>query len=264
MDRVAHITALEVSLARAVEILDRLGFDPRAGQGTIDVRVPPPRFLDVTREIDAIEEIARIYGLEHVPVAALGRLGRRPHGSTARAAHRRRRLPGRRADRGADALLRARRHAGPPRPRPRTTRAATMLAVANPLSQEHSHLRTLLLPSLLEALARNAAWGRDDLALFEIAHTYHPVEGEQLPREPWTFGAVMRGRLGGAAWRRAGEPASFFLGKGVLESILGAVGVTCRVVAMPAATTRSCIPGARASSRCRASRRSASSASCTR
>ena len=107
-----------------------------------------------------------------------------------------------------------------------------MLAVANPLSQDHSHLRTLLLPSLLEALARNAAWGRDDLALFEIAHTYHPVAGEKLPREPWTFSAVMRGRLGGAAWRRAGEPASFFLGKGVLESILGAVGVTCRVVAM--------------------------------
>ena len=136
--------------------------------------------------------------------------------------------------------------------------------VANPLSQEHSHLRTLLLPSLLEALARNAAWGRDDLALFEIAHTYHPVEGETLPREPWTFGAVLRGRLGGAAWRRAGEPASFFLGKGVLESILGAVGVTCRVEAMPATTIRSCTPGARASCWCRASRRSASSASCTR
>jgi phenylalanyl-tRNA synthetase beta chain len=110
----------------------------------------------------------------------------------------------------------------------------SMIAVANPLSQDHSHLRTMLLPSLLDALARNAAWGRDDLALFEIAHTYHAVEGQQLPREPWTFGAVMRGRLGGAAWRRAGEPASFFLGKGVLESILGAVGVSCRVVAMPA------------------------------
>ena len=67
MERVAHITALEVSLARAVEILDRLGFDPRAGQGTIDVRVPTTRFVDVTREIDVIEEIARIYGLEHVP-----------------------------------------------------------------------------------------------------------------------------------------------------------------------------------------------------
>jgi phenylalanyl-tRNA synthetase beta chain len=233
MERVAHITALEVSLARAVEILDRLGFDPRAGQGTIDVRVPTTRFVDVTREIDVIEEIARIYGLEHVPsVLSVG------SGGGLTAAQRVRRTV-------ADACLGAglteaqtlsyvpadtpdRLGLGPDDPR------RTMLAVANPLSQEHSHLRTLLLPSLLEALARNASWGRDDLALFEIAHTYHPVQGQTLPREPWTFGAVMRGRLGGAAWRRAGEPASFFLGKGVLESILGAVGVTCRVEAMPA------------------------------
>jgi phenylalanyl-tRNA synthetase beta chain len=231
MDRVAQITALEVSLARAVEILDRLAFDPRAGQGTIDVRVPGPRFLDVTREIDVIEEVARIYGLEHVP--SLLSVG---SGGGLTAAQRVRRTV-------ADACLGAglteaqtlsyvpadmpdRLGLGADDPR------RTMLAVANPLSQEHSHLRTLLLPSLLEALGRNAAAGRDDLALFEIAHTYHPVPGEQLPREPWTFSAVMRGRLGGAAWRRAGEPASFFLGKGVLESILGAVGVTCRVVAM--------------------------------
>jgi phenylalanyl-tRNA synthetase beta chain len=234
MDRVAHVTALAVSLARAVEILDRLGFDPRAGQGTIDVRTPTTRFLDVTREIDVIEEIARIYGLEHVP--ALLSVG---SGGGLTASQRVRRTV-------ADACLGAglteaqtlsyvpadtpdKLGLGPDDPR------RAMLAVSNPLSQDHSHLRTLLLPSLLDTLARNAAWGRDDLALFEIAHTYHPVEGQKLPREPWTFGAVMRGRLGGAAWRRAGEPASFFLGKGVLESILGAVGVTCRVVAMPAA-----------------------------
>jgi phenylalanyl-tRNA synthetase beta chain len=233
MERVAHVTALEVSLARAVEILDRLGFDPRAGQGTIDVRVPGPRFLDVTREIDVIEEIARIYGLEHVPSRlSVGSGG----GLTA---------PQRVRRAVADACLgagltEAQTLSYVPADTPDRLGLAAddprraMVAVANPLSQDHSHLRTMLLPSLLETLARNAAWGRDDLALFEIAHTYHHVEGQQLPREPWTFGAVMRGRLGGAAWRRAGEPASFFLGKGVLESILGAVGVTCRVVAMPA------------------------------
>ena len=195
------------------------------------MRVPAPRFLDVTREIDAIEEIARIYGLERVP--SLLSVG---SGGGLTAAQRVRRTV-------ADACLgagltEAQTLSYVPADTPDRLGLTAddprraMLAVANPLSQEHSHLRTLLLPSLLEALARNAAWGRDDLALFEIAHTYHPVEGEQLPREPWTFSAVMRGRLGGAAWRRAGEPASFFLGKGVLESILGAVGVTCRVVAM--------------------------------
>jgi phenylalanyl-tRNA synthetase beta chain len=231
MDRVAHITALEVSLARAVEILDRLGFDPRAGQGTIDVRVPGPRAHDVSREIDVIEEIARIYGLGHVPsLLSVGSGG----GLTA---------PQRVRRTVADACLgagltEAQTLSYVPADMPDRLGLASgdprraMLAVANPLSQDHSHLRTLLLPSLLEALARNAAAGRDDLALFEIAHTYHPAAGEQLPREPWTFSAVMRGRLGGAAWRRAGEPASFFLGKGVLESILGAVGVTCTVQAM--------------------------------
>jgi phenylalanyl-tRNA synthetase beta chain len=231
MDRVAYVTALGVSLARAVEILDRLGFDPRAGQGTIDVRVPVTRFLDVTREIDVIEEIARIFGLEHVPsLLSVGSGG----GLTA---------PQRVRRTVADACLgagltEAQTLSYVPADMPdrlglaADDRRRAMLAVANPLSQDHSHMRTLLLPSLLEALARNAAWGRDDLALFEIAHTYHPVDGEKLPREPWTFSAVMRGRLGGAAWRRAGEPASFFLGKGVLESILGAVGVTCRVEAM--------------------------------
>jgi phenylalanyl-tRNA synthetase beta chain len=231
MERVGQITALDVSLARAVEILDRLGFDPRAGQGTIDVRVPTTRFLDVTREIDVIEEIARIHGLEHVP--SLLSVG---SGGGLTAAQRVRRTV-------ADACLgagltEAQTLSYVPADTPDRLGLSAddprraMLAVANPLSQEHSHLRTLLLPSLLDALARNAAWGRDDLALFEIAHTYHPVEGQKLPREPWTFSAVMRGRHGGAAWRRAGEPASFFLGKGVLESILGAVGVTCRVVAM--------------------------------
>ncbi|HEY3612169.1 MAG TPA: phenylalanine--tRNA ligase subunit beta [Gaiellales bacterium] len=230
MERVAQMTALDVSLARAVEILDRLGFDPRAGQGTIDVRVPAPRFLDVTREIDVIEEIARIYGLEHVP--SLLSVG---SGGGLTAAQRVRRTI-------ADACLgagltEAQTLSYVPADTPAKLGLAAddprgdMLAVANPLSQDHSHLRTLLLPSLLEALARNAAWGRDDLALFEIAHTYHRSD-EKLPREPWTFALVMRGRLGGAAWRRAGEPASFFLGKGVLESILGAVGVTCRVEAM--------------------------------
>ena len=179
-----------------------------------------------------IEEIARIYGLEHVPsLLSVGSGG----GLTA---------PQRVRRTVADACLGAGlteaqtlsyvpgRHARPPRARPPTIRAASMVAVANPLSQEHSHLRTLLAAEPARgARAQRRRGPRRPRAVRDRAHL-PPVAGEQLPREPWTFSAVMRGRLGGAAWRRAGEPASFFLGKGVLESILGAVGVTCRVVAM--------------------------------
>ena len=59
--------ALEVSLARAVEILDRLGFEPRAGQGTIDVRVPPTALRSMSRARSTRRGVARIHGLEHVP-----------------------------------------------------------------------------------------------------------------------------------------------------------------------------------------------------
>jgi phenylalanyl-tRNA synthetase beta chain len=203
MERVAHITALEVSLARAVEILDRLGFDPRAGQGTIDVRVPSPRFLDVTREIDVIEEIARIYGLEHVPsLLSVGSGG----GLTA---------PQRVRRAVADACLgagltEAQTLSYVPADTPDRLGLAAddprraMIAVANPLSQDHSHLRTMLLPSLLDTLARNAAWGRDDLALFE---TRTPP-----PRRPEGRASPGRGAdaraVGGAAWRAASRPRS--------------------------------------------------------
>ena len=132
MDRVAHITALEVSLARAVEILDRLGFDPRAGQGTIDVRVPPTA-LPRRHARDRRDRGDRAHLRPRArALAALGRLGRRPDGGAARAAHGRRRLLRRRADRGPDALLRPGRHARPPRPRRRTTRGATCSRVAQP------------------------------------------------------------------------------------------------------------------------------------
>ena len=259
--------ALEVSLARAVEILDRLGFEPRAGQGTIDVRVPadalPRRHARDRRDRgDRAHPRARAACRRCSPVGSGGGLTAR----AARAPHRRRRVPRRRPDRGADALVRA----WP------TRRTGSAWPRDDPRRQMLRRRQPALAGSLAPAHAAPAEPARGaraqrragDATTSPSSRSRTPTtrsRASSCPREPWTFGAVMRGRLGGAAWRRAGEPASFFLGKGVLESILGAVGVTCRVEAHErASTTRSCTPAARASCRCRARRRSASSASCTR
>ena len=264
MDRVAHITALEVSLARAVEILDRLGFDPRAGQGTIDVRVPTTRFVDVTREIDVIEEIARIYGLEHVPsllsVGSGGGLTRGP----ARAPHGRRRLPRRRPDRGADALLRARGHARPPRPRPgrpaphdargRQPALAGALAPAHAAPAEPAR----------GARAQRRLGPRRPRAVRDRAHL-PPRRGPEAAaravdvrrghaRPPGRCRLAARGRAGLVLPRQ---------GRARVDPGRRRRDLPRRGHAT-ATATRSCTPGARASCRCRASRRSASSASCTR
>ena len=64
----------------ARDYLDRLGFDVhpsiRAARGEIVVTVPPDRHFDITREVDLIEEVARIHGLdEHLPATLPGRGG---------------------------------------------------------------------------------------------------------------------------------------------------------------------------------------------
>ncbi len=88
----------------------------------------------------------------------------------------------------------------------------------NPLSAEHAALRTTLLPSLAAVVARNQSLGRPDVSIYEIAHVYRPRDGETLPDEPWTLGALF-----------AGRDVSFFTAKGVLETVLGAVGVRLEV-----------------------------------
>jgi phenylalanyl-tRNA synthetase beta chain len=212
--RVRAVTGMDVETDEAVEILQRLGFGVERDGDELRVRPPSWRALDVTREIDVVEEVARIHGLEHVPATLPS--GSRTGGlSTAQ-------------------LLRRRLHevllgAGCSEVQTMSLEPADMgerlglaeddprrtpVLLANPLSAEHAALRTLLLPSLAAVAARNQALGRGELAIYEIAHHYQPQAGEQLPDEPWTAGALL-----------AGRNASFFTAKGVLETVFQAIGL---------------------------------------
>jgi phenylalanyl-tRNA synthetase beta chain len=210
--RVRAVTGVDVETDEAVEILLRLGFE--VGRNGDELRVRPPswRALDVTREIDVVEEVARIHGLEHVPATL-------PSGARA-------------GGLSSAQLLRRRLHevllgAGCTEVQTLSLEPADMgerlglaeddprrtpVRLANPLSAEQAALRTLLLPSLAAVAARNQSLGRSELAIYEIAHTYLP-EG-LLPDEPWTAGALI-----------AGRDASFFAAKGVLETVFRAIGL---------------------------------------
>ena len=88
-------------------------------------------------------------------------------------------------------------------PRPRRSRGCAsatspLLRLANPLSEDQSVMRPLLLPGLLDAARHNAAHGRAGVALFESAHVYLPAG----PLEPRAGGHPARR----AARRRAPPP----------------------------------------------------------
>ena len=74
-ERVRSILGIAVPVERQAEILRRLDFTCESAPGGLDVTVPALRRDDVTREVDLIEEVARIDGLERLPATLPARRG---------------------------------------------------------------------------------------------------------------------------------------------------------------------------------------------
>lgn len=216
--RVPRILGVEVPPADSEAILRRLGLGVEAGEGTLTATIPFERASDLTREIDLIEEVARIRGLDDIP-AELPRLVGSGRLTPAQALERR--LARLCADLGlseaityhqvpesdADALRLA-----PDDPRRQVVR------MAKPMSAEMAVMRRSMLPGLLRAVARNQAHQRADGGLFEIGRTYAPREDGLADERTW-LAAVQFGRVGPAGWRDAPRPADVFTATGLATAL---------------------------------------------
>ena len=212
--------------ARQAESLRALEFEVVDAEDGLDVTVPYFRRGDVYREVDLIEEVARLDGLDNLPATlparrqAVGRLT--PH------QRRRRRAQDALADRGfleitgwsfADPGVADRLRLAPDDP------GRHPVVLENPLSEDLSRLRTLLLPSLLDVARRNVARGATELRLFELGAVYFAT-GEQLPMEREKLGAVLLGPARPPGWRsRDDQLADVFAAKAVLGAVLDTLRV---------------------------------------
>jgi len=243
-ERVEGLLGMFISQQDQQAYLERLGFEVQPAGDDLEVVVPPDRHYDVTREVDLIEEVARVHGIdEHLPTtlpAVGGAIG-----GLSREQRLRRRAEDALRDLGFDQAVgwsftdpgeagRLRIPADDPRAKP--------VLLANPLSEEQSAMRTTLLGSLLDIAARNTARGTDALALFESARVYlqeapgaakaiDPLAGKFAGNqpapfaEPHRFAGIAVGPLVPRSWRGGGEAADFFALKGVLEALAAPLGV---------------------------------------
>jgi phenylalanyl-tRNA synthetase beta chain len=240
LPRIAKLVGVAIPFDEARAILERLGFEvAEADAETWDVRVPYWRDGDVTREADLIEEIARVHGLDKVPTT----MPARPYAVGRLTAKERlqRRLEDVMRDRGLNEIV------GWSFTSPDTLARLRLgelpaLRLANPLSEDMSVMRPLLLPGLLDAARYNAARGRGDLALFESAHVYRPagpLAAADAERSPGgSYPAGERHHLGGllagqgvAGWRSPAAPVDFFRAKGFVEAVLDSARVAWRAEA---------------------------------
>jgi phenylalanyl-tRNA synthetase beta chain len=230
--RVAGLLGVEVPRERSAEILGALEFRTASAHDGLEVTVPAFRRGDVTREADLIEEVARINGLDKLPVTLPSR--HEAHAQLTPRQKMRRRAGDALTAQGLDEIvgwslggpeLADKLRLGPDHP------LRNALELANPLSGDLSVLRTTLLGSLLDTARHNRSRGAGTIRLFEAGAVYLPDGGDELPREPYHVGAVIMGRPRPLTWRD-NKPAGvdFYVVKGVLAGLLDALRVPWTVV----------------------------------
>ncbi|MDJ0868656.1 MAG: phenylalanine--tRNA ligase subunit beta [Myxococcota bacterium] len=225
--RVNRLLGTGLSPDEVVALLARVGVEAAPSGDALRCRVPSWR-NDLHRPVDLIEEVARIHGYEHIPVTLPAERLTPVAQPRARAV----------ADCARDALSGLglvecmtlpmcsaadldRVGLAPDDPRRRA------VALANPLVDEESQLRTSLVPALLGVVRQNRARQLERVRVFELGRVFLPRDGAALPDEPLRLAAVLtRGDAG--LWDGDGTPPIYFEAKGVVERLLAALGVEPR------------------------------------
>ena len=203
--RVNQILGLKLREKEITDLLSPLGFEPRE-RGLFSI---PGYRPDVTREIDIIEEVARVYGYDRIP------LDRRGGGLLpVRISLRERRLQRIREILLGQGLREVVTNSLiDPDWAEISGYRGELVRLLNPLSRELSCLRPTLLPSLLWVTNLNLRRGTKGVRIYELGRVFSPQEGMRLS-------GLITGPQFPLYWGEKGKGVDFFSLKGIVEVLL--------------------------------------------
>ena len=222
-DRAQVLLGVEIPAATQAGFLAGLGIDEvgqgsRSGSPTSVWRVPSWR-VDLKREVDLVEEVARLFGVDRIPsTAPRGAVGSHPFDAIYdRFAEVRRILTGLGLDEAQGQTLisdaAARRVSD------------DVVLLANPLSSDMNALRPSLLPGLLDSLSHNLTRRNGDVQLFEIGRVFTLQNGSA--REGWRVAIALTGARDPRFWSGADRDAKadVYDLKGLVEELIERLGL---------------------------------------
>ncbi|MEO4052000.1 phenylalanine--tRNA ligase subunit beta [Solibacillus sp. CAU 1738] len=216
---------MKISLEDMLSILNRLQFGVEAANGLLFIDAPTRR-QDIKIEEDIVEEIARIYGYDEIPMT-LPESGEQVGGLTAYQAKRR---IIRNVMEGAG-LYQAVTYSltSTEASQKFALKAEETTKLLMPMSEERSTLRQSLIPHLIEAASYNVARKVDSVALYEIGSVFLGQTTEELPFEEEHLAFVLTGQWTNNAWQGEKKHVDFFVAKGIVEAVFSKLGLTARV-----------------------------------
>ncbi|MEW9670762.1 phenylalanine--tRNA ligase subunit beta [Ammoniphilus sp. 3BR4] len=225
LSRLNMLLGTSLEAEQVESILRRLQFEFTSNGEDFQVEVPSRR-QDITREVDLVEEIARLHGYDHIPTSL-------PIGPSTRGG-----LTDYQAfQRNIRNLLTG---AGLYEVSTYSfTNEQIMydfaslyketkgIPLAMPMSEERSHLRVNLLPHLLETAAYNRNRQNLDVAIFELGRVFISEEEKLsvLPQENLGLAGLLTGNWAGEHWASAVERVNYYHVKGLAELLLESFGI---------------------------------------
>jgi phenylalanyl-tRNA synthetase beta chain len=226
VDKTNRFLGISVSKARMAQDLRALDMVAQDVDDEV-LRVKPPAFrMDVRRDVDLMEEVARLEGFDKVPVTY---------------------PPIRPADGGDPPELKLKENVAEimvglgfteiisysffsPESvdflgAEKQSVLRSFVSLLNPLTTDQSVMRTSLVPGLLGAVKTNFAQGEKDLRLFEGGRVFRARDMEELPEEKPFLAAVMTGLSQPKRWYSEERTLDFYDIKGAVEALLKALGL---------------------------------------
>ncbi len=211
LSQLPRVLGIEISLTEVRRILTALGCVESGSDSETVTTTPPTWRRDVTREIDLVEEVARIHGYDKIPEDVGVPMAPSHRSDEDRVLGKvRQTLLSAGFDEAITASVVPSEWSNMFSP----WSDADPIVASTPMLKGADNLRRSLTPSLLEARRVNESLANATIELFETARVYLP-QNDGLPREQWTLGLTSGG--------------DYFRLKGVIEAMVAALNPTARL-----------------------------------
>ncbi|OQA20992.1 MAG: Phenylalanine--tRNA ligase beta subunit [Actinobacteria bacterium ADurb.Bin346] len=227
MGKITDVLGKEISACEVSSILSGLGIENEKSPSgsdnqnaeSIKAVIPSSRYDDLEREIDLIEEIARIYGFDKFkscPMISPLHRGKYTYNQKiikqARAVL---------ANLGLYEVINY-SFIGEDSIKvfkldKEDARYSSAVKVLNPLNEDFAFLRTTPMPLMVKNISGNLNRGIKDISIFEITKVYQHIPGDRLPKETTVLSVMMTGKASVKSWNKNDRNYDYYDIKGILE-----------------------------------------------
>lgn len=224
-DRIPKVLGVDIPRPKVMSVLQNLGFELKESGGELQVAVPSWRAGDIEREIDLIEELARLWGYSKIGETFTFIRTESADDDRVLSALKKERLLKQKLSSLGFSEAKTYSMTGEALFKKAGIDISSAVKISNPLIEEMTHLRTSMLPGLLEAAQYNINRNFCDIAFFETGTVFVKKEGvikEKQVVSGLLYGSVLKGII-----EKDRMSEDFYFVKGVVDGIFDLYGSCC-------------------------------------